>query len=408
MAQLEHSADWPILNHYSGDKLQDIGFPLAGIGTGGISLGGRAELKDFELFNQPDKGLDPPYCFFVLRTQAAGQPASTRVLEGVLAPPYSGAFGASPLGAGLPRMRNVELDAAYPFAAYTLSDPACPLTVRLEAFNPFIPLDVDRSSLPVAVLRYVLINPGPAPVEAALAGNLYNFIGHEGGKPAISYGLHSLGRLLGGNVNEARAAEVGGQPLRGLLLRSETVEARTPQDGTIALAVLAGDVTMKRAWGSTRWNGHLLGFWDDFSADGRLDDTADPAPSAENQGQFASLATSCSVPAGGEVALTFLITWHFPHRTAKGCGWETFDPQGGWVGNYYGTLYEDAWDVVERVAPQLAAARSGQPGFHPPLPVREPATGGERGRAQQRLDPAHADLLPHGRRRLLRLRGLRG
>jgi non-lysosomal glucosylceramidase len=354
MQHTTSSDDWPILNHYTGENLHDVAFPLSGIGTGSISLGGRAELKDFELFNQPDKGLDPPYCFFALRTKIEGQPAATRVLEGVQGPPYSGAFGATPPGAGLPRMRNIALDAAYPFAAYTMSDPACPLTVRLEAFNPFIPLDVDRSSLPVAVLRYVLINPGPAPVEASLVGNLYNFIGHEaGGGPLISYGFRSLGHLLGGNVNDPRAATVAGPPLRGLLMRSENVKARTPQDGTLALAVLAADVTLKRSWGDTRWNRHLLTLWDDFSADGRLDDTTDPAPSPENSGQFGSLATSCTVPAGGEVALTFLITWHFPHRTAKACGWETVDPQGGWVGNYYGALYQDAWDVVERVAPQL-------------------------------------------------------
>jgi non-lysosomal glucosylceramidase len=352
--QQNSSGRWPILNHYTGDNLRDIAFPLSGIGTGGIALGGRAELKDFELFNKPDKGLDPPYCFFALRTQVEGQPASTRVLEGVQGPPYSGAFGATPPGAGLPRMREIALDAAYPFAAYTMSDPACPLAVRLEAFNPFIPLNVDRSSLPLAVLRYVLMNPGPAPVEASLVGNLFNFIGHEaGGGPLISYGFRSLGQLLGGNVNDLRASEVAGLPLRGLLLRSENVKARSPQDGSLALAVLAADVTVKRSWGDTRWNRHLLTLWDDFSADGRLDDTADPAPSPEGCGQFGSLATSCTVPAGGEVALTFLITWHFPHRTATGCGWETVDPQGGWVGNYYGTLYQDAWDVVERLAPQL-------------------------------------------------------
>src|SRR5450759_2722625 len=144
--QQTSSGRWPILNHYTGENRRDIAFPLSGIGTGGIALGGRAELKDFELFNKPDKGLDPPYCFFALRTQVEGQPASTRVLEGVQGPPYSGAFGATPPGAGLPRMRDIALDAAYPFAAYTMTDRDCPLAVRLEAFNPFIPLDVDPVS----------------------------------------------------------------------------------------------------------------------------------------------------------------------------------------------------------------------------------------------------------------------
>ena len=148
----------------------------------------------------------------------------------------------------------------------------------------------------------------------------------------------------------------------------------------MAIAVLAGDVTLKRSWGDTRWNRHLLTLWDDFSADGRLEDTADPAPSPMDQGQFCSLATSCTVPAGGEVSVTFLITWHFPHRTAKASGWETVDPQGGWVGNYYAALYRDAWDVVERVAPQLPQLEADSLAFtrlflssNLPQPVKEAA-----------------------------------
>ena len=59
----------------------------------------------------------------------------TRILEGVLQSSYSGGFGVSAAGAGLPRMRHVSLDAAYPFARYTLSDPDVLVSVRLEAFN---------------------------------------------------------------------------------------------------------------------------------------------------------------------------------------------------------------------------------------------------------------------------------
>ena len=35
-----------------------IAFPLGGIGTGTISLGGRGNLRDWEIFNRPDKGND--------------------------------------------------------------------------------------------------------------------------------------------------------------------------------------------------------------------------------------------------------------------------------------------------------------------------------------------------------------
>ncbi|NLE99872.1 MAG: hypothetical protein GX601_02730, partial [Anaerolineales bacterium] len=150
---------WPVLTHYEGASLAEIAFPLGGIGTGTISLGGRADLRDFELANRAAKGFTPPYTFFALRAEPEGSPAMTRVLEGMLCPPYAGSFGVRTAAAGLPRMRQVALDAAYPFARFTLSDPALPLEIALEAFNPLIPLDIERSSLPIAVLRYVLTNP---------------------------------------------------------------------------------------------------------------------------------------------------------------------------------------------------------------------------------------------------------
>src|SRR5690349_6777290 len=48
---------------FSGAHLQMIAFPLGGVGTGCISLGGRGELRDWEIFNRPDKGTSVSYAF---------------------------------------------------------------------------------------------------------------------------------------------------------------------------------------------------------------------------------------------------------------------------------------------------------------------------------------------------------
>ena len=347
---------WPSLTRYEGPYLQEIAFPLGGIGTGSFCLGGRADFRDFELFNFPDKGCKPPYTFFALRAQRPGEPAVTRILEGALQPPFrGGGFGAGVPLAGLPRMRSVELDACYPFARFTLNDPDVPLTVHLEAFNPLIPLDIDRSGLPVAILRYRLLNPTDRTVQASVAGSLYNFIGYDssGRRGQWSSKPAEPGQLLDGNVNELRQATTNGPPLRGLLMRSQRVAPGTPQDGTMALVAVGGEATWRRSWGSRHWNRHILSFWEDFSEDGRLDDPPDARVSPEGQGQIGSLAVGATVPPQSSTSLTFLICWHFPHRTAAGCGWDTLDAEGGWVGNYYATQYADAWDVAVQVAPQL-------------------------------------------------------
>ncbi|MHB1293984.1 MAG: GH116 family glycosyl-hydrolase [Anaerolineae bacterium] len=352
----ERGQNWPCLTRYAGEPLREVAFPLGGIGTGTVSLGGRAELRDFEIMNTPAKGFNPPYCFFALRCEAAGREPVARVLEGVLQPPYGGAFGVRTPLAGLPRMREVRLDAAYPLARYTLGDPDVPLEIALEAFNPLAPLDVEASSLPVAVLRYVLHNPTNAPVEYSIAGSLYNCIGSESGccgsGPTISPG--ALDRLLGGNENVWRqGGAVDGTPLEGLLMRSTLVAPRMPQDGSMALVLLGQGATYRRTWGPTQWNRHILAFWDDFTEDGRLEDPAEGAPSPRGQGQIGSLAACGRLAPGQTARHTFLLCWHFPHRTAAGCGWNTPAEDGGWVGNHYAVGYQDAWDVAVQVAPRL-------------------------------------------------------
>ena len=46
---------------FTGRQLDMIAFPLGGIGTGSISLGGSGDLRDWEIYNRPAKGRAPEY-----------------------------------------------------------------------------------------------------------------------------------------------------------------------------------------------------------------------------------------------------------------------------------------------------------------------------------------------------------
>ncbi|MDZ7375425.1 MAG: GH116 family glycosyl-hydrolase, partial [candidate division KSB1 bacterium] len=48
--------DFSPIKTLRGDYLKEVAFPIGGIGTGNITLGGRGELRDWEIFNRPGKG----------------------------------------------------------------------------------------------------------------------------------------------------------------------------------------------------------------------------------------------------------------------------------------------------------------------------------------------------------------
>ncbi|PYV28977.1 MAG: hypothetical protein DMG24_00535 [Acidobacteria bacterium] len=316
---------------FTGHNLAMVAFPLGGIGTGTISLGGRGQLRDWEIFNRPDKGNARQYSFAAIWARAAGGKPVARVLEARLEPPYertSDGLGSANVP-GLPRLEGATFTGAYPLARVEFRDPKLPVRVELEAFNPFVPLDADASGLPVAVLRYSIKNPGRRAVEVGVALSLENPVGESG--------RQSLFREE--------------QGFSGLYMDNPFLADLDPVKGSVALCALgapAGSVSYLRGWKRAQWWDGALTFWDDFSLDGKL--TSD-APALMPVG---SLAVTESIPPRSEAQLTFLVAWHFRNRTPERCGWAAVPGEEKTrVGNYYTERFENAWEVSRHVAREL-------------------------------------------------------
>ena len=298
--------------------------PVGGIGTGTISIGGRGNLRDWELVNKPAKGYAPPNTFFAVYAKPRDGKAVCRAIEGPMDfSEFEGASGSPVRNHGLPRFRQCNFAAAYPLGQVMLADPDVPVQVRIEAFNPMVPGDTDISGIPVMVLRFVLINPTSSDIDASVCGTIENFIGWDGDSGAVKK-----------NINEFHAKPH--RRLAGSAVFSCTRTGLDPKDhawGTLALATTSKDVTYRTAWADAGWGDTLLDFWDDFSSDGKLENR-----DGKREAPFGSLAASTTIPANGSSAITFLITWHFPNRLS----W-TAPPER--IGNYYTTQYADAWDV---------------------------------------------------------------
>ena len=50
---------WPVLKRYDQDHIEKVALPLGGIGTGTVSLGGRGDLRDWEIMNCSSKRFVP-------------------------------------------------------------------------------------------------------------------------------------------------------------------------------------------------------------------------------------------------------------------------------------------------------------------------------------------------------------
>ena len=327
---------WPVLRRYDQDHLARIALPLGGIGTGTVSLGGRGDLRDWELMNRPAKGFAPGprftgTPFFALYAKPVGGEAVTRLLEGpVELPDYEGQTGSVAANHGLPRFQDCSFEAAYPLGQVVLSDRKVPVRVRLEAFNPLVPGDADKSGIPTAILRYSLTNRWDRQVVASVCGSLQNYVGQDG----------SEGRSKK-NVNRHRKAKT----CQGILMSSQGVESNAAQWGTIGLATTAKTgVSYRTAWANLGWGTSVLDFWDDFSDDGVLENRR---PGGVHQ-PMSSLAARLTLPPRATKQVTFLITWHFPNRmTWMPRGMDLCDVDEMNIGNYYTTQYKDAWDVIK-------------------------------------------------------------
>ncbi|MBD3267550.1 hypothetical protein GF373_12855, partial [bacterium] len=266
--------DWPVLKTYDQDHLVNIGLPLGGIGTGTVSLGGRGHLHDWELMNHPAKGFTPQGggCapFFALYAKPENGEAVVRCLEGPIDESlFEESHGSTAQNHGLPRFRRASFAAAYPLGQIMLADEDVPLRVRLEAFNPMVPADADKSGLPVAVLRFVLINPTGNDIDATVCGTLPNFIGIDGWKTGTDWKGDTV--FIGGKENRNHYRE--GDHIKGIFMNSEGVEEHIPAWGTLALTTTSADnITYRTAWSAGRWGTALLDFWDDLSDDGKLEE----------------------------------------------------------------------------------------------------------------------------------------
>jgi non-lysosomal glucosylceramidase len=339
----QNQKDWPVLKHYDQDHLLNIALPLGGIGTGTVSLGGRGELRDWEIMNKPGKGYSTTTVgnnapFFAIYAKQEDKKAVTRALIGPLHPSEYQHYEGRPVNQhGFPRFANANFDATYPVGMVNLSDPTMPVKVKIIGFNPLVPGDADASGLPVAVLTYQVTNLTSKPIDVSISGSMRNFVGQDGSK----YHRDWKGDFIPDGAKHNQNVFRKDANISGIYMYSDSVNKLDAAYGSIGLITSEQEgVSYRLSSLKDDWARATLDFWDDFSADGQLTNKS----KLFDNDPMASLSVNKKIAPNGTTTFKFYITWNFPNRYAWS---ETV------VGNYYSTKYTDAWDAAQKIVPQI-------------------------------------------------------
>lgn len=332
---------------YKGAKTKEISFPLGGIGSGCIGLAGNGQLIDAEIFNRPDKGSHLGFTHFAVKAEDETKVLDARVLHSDVQPPYTGrmhrpmyngfGFGVDRESlSGLPHFRASTFTGTFPVAKIDFEDEHFPGRVSLTAFNPFIPLNEDDSSIPGAFFEISLTNTERSPLSYTVCFSVANLYTR---KP----GIHTFERADG---------------LSMMTLRNrEAKDERDAKYGDLSFGTDAMDVAVTRYWYRGNWFDNLATYWKDFREFGRIRDrdypTSENAHVGYSSQEVASLAATVTAQPGETANVRFVLTWSTPNcvnywnpgdsscATGAGCSCQCDAPNGTWK-NYYATLWKDS------------------------------------------------------------------
>ncbi len=285
---------------FTGEQLDQIAFPMGGLGAGMICLEGAGGLTNVSIRDRPIVQNQPG----LFAAISVGGPVKiARVLEGPVAKwklyeRRHSAAGNGPLGLGLPRFDQALFRPHFPFARVELSDPALPLAARITGWSPFEPGDADNSSLPVAGLEYTFTHHGDEQLQAVFSFNVRNFL------PAM------MDEWQPGPVPERGARPTPG----GFILYGGPWPAADQEEAWCAFAVDDPGVKVNLAWFRGNWFDPQTMAWRDVEQGAAYDR---PVPTEGKVPTGASLYVPLSLAPGEAKTIRLRIAWYAPRTRLR-------------------------------------------------------------------------------------------
>ncbi len=302
---------------YRDEHLEAISLPLGGIGTGCIQINGRAERHVWQIFNN-HKHATVPHSFFAVRVKQGKDEPVVRALQATPVGPFAA-------------MKGLRFRGEYPLGWYAFEDDGVPVEVRMETFNPLVPLQVPSATIPCAVFLLSAENPTDRPVDVAFLAAQQNAVGYLADEPIAGRAYKGYG----GNRN--RVLHEGGITL---LHMTADQPADAPSSGDMVLTALADPVSAGASWED------LEGLAGDFASRGSISGPDRAGPSNEGETLDGALCADFRLAPRERRTVPFVLAWHFPNgRHGNG-------PWGG-PGNRYAEVWPDALAVARDLRANL-------------------------------------------------------
>ncbi len=308
---------------YKGKYTNEISFPLGGIGSGSVGLTGNGVLRDFEIFNKPAKGSYMGYTHFAVKAKTKNG-VITKVLNGdrnTQLSPLNGTGVEGSAMSGFPHFKNHIFKGEFPVAEILFSDDNFPAHIKLSAFNPFIPLDEDNSSIPAAFFEIEITNKSDEEIEFQTAFSLQN--PYDDG------------------VNEASVTE----GVRILTLKSKLPPEPDQNRGDISVITDSDNSFSQTYWYRGGWQDGIVTFWNNFNSETDAEERIYDCVRGQEHPcrDHGSLFAKRVIKSGESKTVRYILTWNNPVNRSYGhFGKENENGSKIWFKNYYAVLWKDS------------------------------------------------------------------
>lgn len=287
--------------------------PVGGIGAGGFerSMNGNFSAWFLKLGWMVEDTVWADQFHVYMKT---GDRAVVRTLSTAAPPPEAG------LGAwawGYPAGRG-DYFALYPKSGFSYEEnPELPVKLAVVQFSPVIAGNYKETSFPVAVYRWIAVNPTKQPVDVSILLTWENMVGWEPVRPRGAAGEPATASFVWDRRSEGGVNEfVENGRHKGVLFRKEGLDARSggALAGSMAIAVFENAPrTRAHVQASFDPRGDGADVWARFAADGSLDGTRASSAAAAGRGTGAALAISFTLKPGERLEVPFSVAWDFPY-----------------------------------------------------------------------------------------------